>query len=206
MIDSTLQIFTRAPIPGRTKSRLIPLLGALGAAEFHQSMLLKIISQARRSDYDNIQIYCDSQPDHPFLQQCSRDLDSQIYLQQGHDLGEKMHHAIHTALAVSVFVTLIGSDCPTLSTALLNQSHRYLAGGKGAVLGASDDGGYYLIGMRQTCSEIFRGINWGGSDVAAQTRQRLSHSGIDYAELTQLADIDTPDDYQRYTQQSLLIA
>ncbi len=109
-----------------------------------------------------------------------------------------MHYATKTTLAENAFVVLIGSDCPEITTDILNQSYQHLSNGKDAVLGPASDGGYYLIGLKKPNSSIFQDIAWGEASVAERTRQNFSDLGLDYVELEELSDVDTPDDYQRY--------
>ena len=198
MIKSDLLVFTRAPIPGQTKTRLIPLLGAQGAAEFHQTVLQSTLAEANASDFETVEIWCATENDHTFLKQCGLDYACAVKIQQGNNLGEKMQHATETTLAENAFVVLIGSDCPEITTDILNQSYQHLSNGKDAVLGPASDGGYYLIGLKKTNSSIFQDITWGEANVAEITRQNFADLGLDYVELEELSDIDTPDDYQRY--------
>ncbi len=198
MTKSALLVFTRVPIPGKTKTRLIPLLGMQGAAEFHQTVLQSTLTEAKASNFDNVEIWCALKSDHAFLKQCETDYHCMTKTQRGNDLGERMHHATDIALMENAFVVLIGSDCPALTTDTLNKSHEYLTNGKDAVLGPSTDGGYYLIGMKKSNPEIFQGIVWGKCDVAGKTRRNFIRLGLDYTELEKLPDIDTPDDYQKY--------
>jgi len=198
MIKGALLVFTRAPVPGQTKTRLIPILGTQGAAEFHEAILLKTLADAKASNYETVEIWCEPDINHLFLRKCSLDFSSALQIQKGNDLGEKMHHAIDVTLLTNNFVVLIGSDCPEISTDILNQSYQALSYGKDAVLGPSKDGGYYLIGLNAAKPEIFQDITWGERDVAERTRHNFTRLGLDYAELEELADIDTPEDYQRY--------
>jgi rSAM/selenodomain-associated transferase 1 len=198
MIKSALLIFTRAPIAGQTKTRLIPLLGAQGAAEFHQTVLQSTLAEANASNFETVEIWCATENDHSFLKQCSLDYSSAMKIQQGSDLGEKMHHATETTLVENAFVVLIGSDCPEITTDILNQSYQHLSNGKDAVLGPASDGGYYLIGLKKPNSSIFQDIAWGEASVAERTRKNFADLGLEYVELEELSDIDTLDDYQRY--------
>jgi len=198
MTKTALLIFTRVPIPGQTKTRLIPLLGAQGAAEFHQTVLHSTLLKANVSDFETVEIWCATENNHPFLEQCELDYSCTIKIQQGKDLGERMHNATDTALAENAFVVLIGSDCPAITTDILNQSYQHLSNGKDAVLGPTKDGGYYLIGQKTSNSGIFQDITWGEGDVAERTRQNLTRLGLDFAELEELADIDTPEDYEKH--------
>jgi len=198
MIKGALLVFTRAPVPGQTKTRLIPLLGVQGAAEFHETVLSDTLANAKASIFETVEIWCEPDTNHSFLQQCNLDFSSALQIQYGNNLGEKMHHATNKALLTNNFVVLIGSDCPEISTDILNQSYQALFNGIDAVLGPSCDGGYYLIGLKKPNPDIFRDMSWGKSDIAKKTRTILNRQGLDYVELEELADIDTPDDYQKY--------
>jgi len=198
MTKSALLVFTRAPVPGQTKTRLIPLLGAEGAAEFHKTVLQSTLVAANASDFGAVEIWSVTGNDHPFLTQCGLDYSCAMKIQQGNDLGERMHHATSITLAVNSFVVLIGSDCPAITIDILNQSYQHLSNGKDAVLGPSKDGGYYLIGLKKMNSRIFQDITWGEGNVAERTRQNFTDLGLDYVELEELDDIDIPEDYQRF--------
>lgn len=198
MIKSALLVFTRVPVSGQTKTRLIPLLGAQGAAEFHQTILLSTLAEANASNFTTVEIWCATENEHPFLKQCELDYSCAMKIQQGNDLGERMHHAAEITLAENAFVVLIGSDCPAITTDILNQSYQHLSDGKDVVLGPASDGGYYLIGVKKPNSCIFQDITWGKGNVAERTRQNFTELGLDYVELEELSDIDTPEDYQRY--------
>ena len=198
MNESALLVFTRAPVPGQTKTRLIPLLGTQGAAEFHQTVLQSTLAEANVSDFGTVEIWCATENDHPYIKQCGLDYSCTVKIQQGNNLGEKMQHATETTLAENAFVVLVGSDCPAITTEILNQSYQHLSNGKDAVLGPASDGGYYLIGLKRPNPYIFQDITWGEANVAARTRQNLDDLGLDYVELEELSDIDTPEDYQRY--------
>lgn len=198
MAEGALLVFTRVPEPYQTKTRLIPALGAQGAADFHKGLLWQTLGSGKASNYAALELWCDGDIEHPFLRHCGEHYVAKMQLQQGVDLGERMCFAIEDGLAEYDFVTLIGSDCPTLSVDILNQSYHYLCSGADAVLGPSNDGGYYLIGLRCVSPSIFADVAWGGADVAQQTRENLQGLKLDCIELGMLADIDTADDYWQY--------
>ncbi len=204
MIKGALLVFTRAPVPGQTKTRLIPLLGTQGAAEFHETVLSETLADAKASMFETVEIWCEPDINHPFLQQCSLNFSCALTVQHGNNLGEKMHHATDVALVTNNFVVLIGSDCPAITTDILNQSYQHLTNGKDDVMGPTSDGGYYLIGLKKPEHGIFQDISWGEGNVAETTRQKFNLLGMDYAELEELSDIDTPDDYQRYISNAIL--
>ena len=197
MSEGVLQIFTRAPVPGNTKTRLIPILGSEGAAEFHKNILLKTLQTAQSSCFANIQVWCSSP--HPFLQKCSRDFSYPLQRQKGKDLGERMLYALQQGIYQHKFAVLIGSDCPSLTASILDRAYLALKQGQDLVLGASEDGGYYLIGMCHAHRILFSDIYWGGKDVAEVTRKKAQNLALKPTELDMLYDIDTSEDYRRFT-------
>ena len=88
---------------------------------------------------------------------------------------------------------VLAADSPTLPTAEIVMAARTLLDGSGeAVLGAVEDGGYYLLGLREPRPEPFAGIRW-STDLAAQdTRERLAGAGLGIVELARWFDVDDP--------------
>ncbi len=87
---------------------------------------------------------------------------------------------------------VLAADSPTLPTRELVVAARSLLDGREAVLGAVDDGGYYILGLREPRPEPFAGIRWSTDFAAEDTRERLTRSGLDVVELARWFDIDDP--------------
>ncbi len=189
---AALQIFARAPVPGEAKTRLIPLLGAAGAAELQARLLRRTVETALAAFLAPVQLWCTPDCDHPAFRawpEVSR------HLQQGGELGERMAHALSSGLRRAERVVLIGTDCPGLDAAYLQRALEFLAD-HDVVLGPAEDGGYVLIGCRRPV-EIFHRIDWGTDRVLLQTRERLREAGIGWRELPLRWDVDRPPDLQR---------
>ncbi len=199
MIDSegVLLVFTKTPIPGKTKTRLIPTLGEEGAARLHMSLLRNTLMHALRSQFSNVELWCTPSTEHPFLNECQYKFAVKLCRQEGNDLGQRMHHALLSALSYYPFAVIVGSDCPVLTTEILNHAYTKLDQGIDAVLGSSEDGGYYLIGAKRKDDTLFKDIHWGNSNVSAITRMKLSALGWQWHELDTLWDVDTPEDVER---------
>jgi uncharacterized protein len=97
-------------------------------------------------------------------------------------------------------VVVIGSDCPAVDQELIASAFQILEKSP-VVVGPSQDGGYYLIGMNQPHWEVFQGIAWSTDRVFAQTIAVLQRCGIKYGLLPMLTDIDTPEDLTRFVQE-----
>lgn len=192
-IEQCVIIFTRYPEPGRAKTRLIPVLGAEGAAKLHRQMTEYTISQVRQLQTDvSLQVYFTGSDCTCFQNWLGSDL---IYHRQGEgDLGSRMAQAFEAALSSGIDAAIIiGTDCPSLNPALMTEAFEML-NQHDLVLGPATDGGYYLIGLRRLIYELFVGINWGTSEVFQKTVEIANNLKLAVAYLTPLADIDRPED------------
>lgn len=198
-----LVIFTRYPTPGAVKTRLIPAVGAAGAASVHRQMTEHTLDRARELRERvpvSIAVHFDGSDCQQMAEWLGTDL---IYQSQGEgDLGVRMNRSIESACQQGCErVVLIGTDCPELTADVLAQAFEYLLE-RDLVLGAALDGGYYLIGMCHPQPELFVGVDWGTERVWQQTiaianRLNLSFAkrlGMRIGYLPKLADIDRPED------------
>jgi rSAM/selenodomain-associated transferase 1 len=197
-------LLTKAPRPGEVKTRLMPLLGAEGAAALQARFIKHALATIRRAGFKNIELHGDPASD-PFLQFCADHYRATLLEQCPGDLGARMHHAFARA-ADGSSVVLIGSDCPALTSRHLREAARALASGSDAVLVPVEDGGYALIGLARADQRLFEGVAWGTSSVLEQTRERLRELGRRWTELETLWDVDTVADYERLVQSGLLDA
>jgi rSAM/selenodomain-associated transferase 1 len=182
--EPALVVFARAPVPGRVKTRLVPLLGKKGAARLHERMLAKTLRTAKASGFETKLLLASSQGPG--------------------NLGERMHRAFAQALKEHERVILIGSDCPALKASDLRAAARALQKGASAVLAPAEDGGYALIGLKRNSRRLFSRIEWGGPKVMAQTRRRLKALRWRWTELRTLWDVDRPEDVRRLRRERLL--
>jgi len=193
--SGVLIILTRTPVAGKTKTRLIPALGAEGAVRLHRKMLLRTIEIACQSDFTRCELHAWPDTQHDFLQQLSVQFPVGIYAQKGKNLGERMCNAVTRALTRYDFVVIVGCDIPLLNLPDLNHAHAILQQQQAdAVLGPSEDGGYYLIGMDRAEPSLFQGLRWGSVDVVDYTRTRLAECGWCWKETSILWDVDDHTD------------
>jgi rSAM/selenodomain-associated transferase 1 len=199
-----LIVFARAPTPGTVKTRLVPLLGADGAAALHVKLVKRALQTARAASFAATELHCTPGTDDPFFRFCAGHYGVGLAVQAGDTLGTRMAAAFERALRDHARALLIGSDCPALTPRYLRQADRALRDGADAVLGPCEDGGYALIGLRGADSRVFDGIPWGGAEVMAETRKRLSALAWTWRELDTLWDVDRPEDYERLAASGLL--
>jgi uncharacterized protein len=178
-------VFAKAPVPGEAKTRLVPALGAWGAARLHAQLTLHALRTARAAGCGPVEIHGTRR--HSFFAR----LKVPFRLQRGRDLGERMFHA----LARNPGAILIGTDCPELTPADLRRAARWLRGSCDVVLAPAEDGGYALIALRRVSPEMFRNIAWGTSSVYEQTVKRLK--GHRWRALRTVWDVDRAEDLPR---------
>lgn len=195
--ETRLIIFTRTPRPGAVKTRLIPVLGAAGAAALHARLVERTLATARAAALGPTELHCAPDCDDPFVRDCANRYGVSLNPQVEGDLGARMAFAFRQALQRSRRALVIGTDCAVLTAAHLHEARRALRESVDAVVLPAEDGGYALIGLSRYDPRVFADIAWGGAGVMNQTRNRLSELGWRWRELETLWDVDRPDDYQR---------
>lgn len=190
-----LIIFTRYPEPGTTKTRLIPVLGAQGAATLQRQMAEHTLAQVKEliaSRLLSAEVHFAGGTSQLMQNWLGSDF---VYRQQSEgDLGTRIISAFAAAFAAKMTsVVIIGVDCPDLSAELIIQAFEALQE-TDLVLGPAQDGGYYLIGLRQLIPELFTGISWSTDQVLQQTLDIAQKFELTVSRLPQLRDVDRPED------------
>ena len=176
--NTRLLIFAKAPQAGLTKTRLIPTLGAAGAADLARQMMAHTLSQALAAEAQAVELCMSPAAGDPAWLGVTLPGALELSDQGEGDLGERMDRAMNRALARQAGpVLLMGSDCPALSAAHISEAARRLAQ-HDAVLVPAADGGYVLIGLNAPCPELFTQMAWSTPTVAAETLHRLAALGM----------------------------
>jgi rSAM/selenodomain-associated transferase 1 len=194
---SRLLVFTRAPLAGQVKTRLIPQLGAQGAADFHARLIHRCLETVTRAALCPVELWCSPSRGEPFFQACRERHAMELHDQALGDLGERMHAALSSALGRAESAVLIGTDIPSLDAADLDAALQALQQGRDAVVGPARDGGYYLIGLKHANRRLFDQMPWGTPAVFQETATRLRQFGMDWLRLREHGDVDTPEDFRR---------
>ncbi|WP_414549614.1 TIGR04282 family arsenosugar biosynthesis glycosyltransferase [Anabaena sp. CCY 0017] len=190
-----LIIFTRYPEAGKTKTRLIPALGTVGAANLQRQMTEHTILQVQELQKNTAVSWevrfagGNSQLMEDWLGA------NLVYHPQGEgDLGARMARSLaHAFESGAEQVIIIGIDCPGINSHILSQAFAQLHTCD-LTLGPAIDGGYYLIGLCRLIPELFVNIDWGTSHVLQQTVNIAEKLKISLAYLSPLADVDLPED------------
>lgn len=167
-----LVIFAKAPQAGLAKTRLIPALGAAGAAELARQMLAHTLAQALATGAQ-VELCMSPAAGDPAWRGVALPGTVKLTAQGEGDLGERMNRAMNRALTQQAAVLLMGSDCPALSAGHMAEAAAQLKH-HDAVLIPAADGGYVLIGLKAPCPGVFAPMAWSTSVVAAETLQRLA--------------------------------
>ena len=189
-MKTSVAILAKAPVPGFAKTRLIPAIGAHGAAVLQERLTEQTVASAVAAKIGPVTLWCAPNPSHPAFMDLARRFSISLKRQPEGDLGARM-------LAAFAGPTLvIGSDCPTLTPQHLRAASDALRDAD-VVLVPAEDGGYVLIGARAPHPNLFAGMTWGVDTVLAETRRRIAALGLNAIELGPLWDVDSEDDLAR---------
>jgi rSAM/selenodomain-associated transferase 1 len=181
-----LIIFTRYPEPGKTKTRLIPALGEVGAANLQQQMTEYTIFQVKelqKITTVSVEVRFTGGDLEKMQNWLGNDLRYQ--LQGEGDLGTRMKRSLINAFSQGAEKIII------IGTAAFEQLNVF-----NLVLGPALDGGYYLIGLQQPIAKLFANIPWGTAQVFSKTVEIAQKLNLSIGYLQPLADIDCPKDLE----------
>ncbi len=192
-MPNALVLFTKAPLAGRVKTRLMPLLSGNEAAEFHLACVCdtweKLLQVGEAS------LYCYS--DRAWEEFEPPAAPAQLALQVGSDLGARMYQCFADLRERGHSRSLIvGSDSPTLPLSYVEQGLEALEHSD-VVVGPSEDGGYYAIGCREPHPAMFAGVPWSSADTLQRTEESLAALGLRVHHLPPWYDVDTASDLRR---------
>jgi hypothetical protein len=196
---TTVAVLAKAPVAGLAKTRLIPRLGAEGAAALQARFIGHAVTAAAAAVARcGGQVALWGAPDvaHPVLQAAAAAAGAVARAQPAGDLGLRLAAAVAADIARGP-VVLTGTDCPALTSAHLHAMLACLHNGIEAVAIPAEDGGYVALGLSRAVPAVFAGITWSTATVMAETRRRFHAAGLSYRTLPALPDVDEPSDYDR---------
>ncbi len=186
--DKLLLIFTKNPVAGKVKTRLAKDLGDEKALKIYKFLLDHSVAFTTPVKAEKQVYYSDSvNPDDIW--------DNDVFLknkQSGNDLGERMHNAFNDGFEKDYKrIIIIGSDMYDIDSEVIESAFRELKS-HDYVIGPAADGGYYLLGMKNLNSEVFKNKNWGTSSVLEDTLKDLEDKNVKLLETRN--DVDVLDD------------
>jgi uncharacterized protein len=196
-----LGLMAKAPLAGEVKTRLVPPLTPREAATlnlcFLRDMAANIKSVSETEAASGLVIYTPAGSESAFDGVLPEGF--KLLVQRGTSLGERLCNATDDLVRQGYgAVCLINSDSPTLPKSILIRAIESLAtDGDRVVLGAAEDGGYYLIGLKHAHRNLFNGIAWSTSDVLAGTKQRAAEIDLPVELLPPWYDVDDAETLHR---------
>lgn len=190
-------VMVKAPRAGFVKTRLMPALTAEEAASAALCFAQDAVANAKRSVNDCLIAYTPPQGRailEPLLPHGLLWVE-----QQGADLGERLERVVRYASSTGFdpFI-ILGADSPTLPVSFITTALEALTNGDADVtLGPTADGGYYLVGSRAECRNLFQAVDWSTPLAYRQTASNALRQGLRLLELPQWYDVDTPSDLLR---------
>ncbi len=191
--ERALMIFVRNPVQGKVKTRLARTIGEKKALAIYNDLLKYTFNSTRDANCHKVVFYSD------FVDR-NDTWDENVFhkkVQSGRDLGERMKNAFRVMLDKGFKkVIIIGSDCPEINPALIDNAFGMLDY-TGVVIGPAIDGGYYLLGLKQMCDALFEKKSWSTSRLLNETIGELKKRSIPFSLLPELYDVDEEKDLNR---------
>ncbi len=194
--DRALVVMAKVPRPGRVKTRM-GLPGEMASrvyAELLEAVLVRADRAHDQVGFERVLAVALSPEDAKADAEALAPEGWRVVLQRGADLGERIQAAAADAGAARTVI--VGSDAPTLPEDRIPGAFEALTRAR-AVFGPTEDGGYYLVGLRGPEPRLFDGIPWSTDAVMARTRAAARAAGIELVELSPWYDVDRLEDLQR---------
>ncbi|UZE97546.1 TIGR04282 family arsenosugar biosynthesis glycosyltransferase [Alkalimarinus alittae] len=201
MTRTLLIQFAKWPQLGKVKTRLAKKMGDQAAYSAHIELTQTVLKNLTSSNVGSVALWFDQllteNPEAKLLTENCQKLSVPIACQKGDDLGARMFHALSSGLKTYQKVIIVGSDCPTVDKAYLEQAVKVLDDSD-LVLGPAEDGGYVLLGARKVAPMLLDNIAWGQGAVLRSTVERADGCRLTYQLLDTTWDVDEYEDYLRW--------
>jgi rSAM/selenodomain-associated transferase 1 len=191
-VQPVIIVFAKAPVPGKVKTRLTPLLGPERCLDLHRAMVAATVRTAKRISGIEVELHtdapCDDWPDAHVVRR----------LQTAGGLQLKLLHALSTALETHDRALVLGSDSPTLPASHVAQ---LLAATADVALGPAEDGGFWGIAASRTHPAMFDGVEWSSPTTLEQTAAAVRRAGLSIHIGPTWYDVDDPASLERLLQE-----
>jgi rSAM/selenodomain-associated transferase 1 len=192
LLKAAIIIFTRTPIPGKTKTRLQNYLTPIECAQLHKNFIKDVYVSCKDTGKD-IFIFYTPNEGLEILRKIFID-ELRYYPQTGSDIGVRMGNAIDTVLTLGYDrCVLIGTDIPTIKSKDIISALDKLDDSDISLI-PTYDGGYCLIGMKKSNMDVFIHQSYGHSEVIVNTKHNLYKLGLSYYLCNPCLDIDEKED------------
>jgi rSAM/selenodomain-associated transferase 1 len=194
---ATIGVMARAPRAGQCKTRLEPALGPEGAARLYEAMLLDTLCALASAGARRLVVMAAPENDGVEVLRAIAPAGRDVVAQRGEGLGSRLANACTDLGGGGAPVVLVASDTPTMQVGPLAHALCDFHAPRRVLLGPSDDGGYYLIGLTTAELGVLRDISWSTPAVLRETRARCVELGLAVDELPSSYDVDEPADVER---------
>lgn len=195
MTTQHLIIFVKNPIPGTVKTRIARTVGNERAVDVYRHLLRHTQEIVAQLPVQRVVYYGD------FVNENDGWNDYDKQLQTGNDLGQRMLNAFREQFATGATrAVIIGSDCLAITPDHIQRAFAALDEAD-VVIGPATDGGYYLLGMTQPHSFLFRDMPWSQPELRQLTELAILQHNLTFERLDELTDIDEWSDYEQATAQ-----
>ena len=193
MSQPELILFARKPVPGEVKTRLQTDYGPERTAEIAAFLIRATVELAVSAWPAQVALYTSPDFEHPLFHELECEFHIRLARQAEGDLGARMLAAMRDGIERGGSAAIMGCDVPHVGWDVIDQANDWLARGRN-VLGPTEGGGYYFIGLHEARAELFEDIPWGSHKVLGTTLVRAEKLGIDFELLAKLRDIETAHD------------
>ncbi len=188
-----LLVFAKAPVPGRVKTRLAVDVGFVEAASIYRALGQAVLEKVRGGPHRTV-VFFDPPEGRKDMEAWLGKDDLEFVPQAPGNLGVRLEASFRWAFGWADQVVVVGTDTPDVDGTVVLEAFRRLEGSD-LVLGPSEDGGYYLLGLKAPAPDLFAGIPWSTGAVLEETRARAHALGLSGSTLPILTDVDTFDDW-----------
>ncbi|MDF1739203.1 MAG: TIGR04282 family arsenosugar biosynthesis glycosyltransferase [Verrucomicrobiales bacterium] len=204
-MNRAILVFLKLPVPGRVKTRLAKSIGDEAAAAAYEKLVTRVFECCGEASADRIVIAFDPAEKvdevKAWLAPRLELLDSEVsWIPQAQgDLGERLHAASKVLFLEEprTLLSIIGTDCIHLDPDLFEEAWASLAAGIDVVFGPTEDGGYYLIGLKEPQDSLFSDIPWSTENTLKASLQAAQSEGLKSFQLSPRIDVDTIDEWEQ---------
>ena len=196
-MNETLIIMSKAPIPGRVKTRLSPSISPSICAQLHEAFLRDTVRNAALLSGTRLIISYAPDSSLSFFRNVAPN-GCELVPQGAGNLGQRMHRCFERHCSSGTPTVMIGSDSPTLPVEYIGTAFHLLHSDQtDIVFGPAEDGGYYLLGMTSPHESLFANMEWSTASVLRMSIDRCAKAGLRWSLLPEWYDVDTPEDLAR---------
>ncbi|HEY6400097.1 MAG TPA: TIGR04282 family arsenosugar biosynthesis glycosyltransferase [Blastocatellia bacterium] len=200
-MKEALVVMAKAPRAGEVKTRLLGALSPEEAKGLYVAFLSDTFALMEdvREERENLALALCYTPegDEEAFEEVERE-GSLMIPQRGENLGERLTNCFTDLFALGFeSVVVIGADSPTLPGEFVFDAFECFGTDDDVVIGPTEDGGYYLVGMRKLHKRIFEDIPWSGAGALHATIERAREAELNMVLLPEWRDVDTPEDVEK---------